>query len=91
MQQFHGSEQRSALQVDWRWLVSSTNTFTTRGELMGRVWIGTSDFRYPHWGKGVFYPKLLLPRDWLAYYSRYFDSVELNYTFYRLPTEETLS
>ncbi len=58
---------------------------------MGRVWIGTSGFSYPHWGRGVFYPKVLLPRDWLAYYSRYFDTVELNYTFYRLPTEETLN
>lgn len=58
---------------------------------MGRVFIGTSGFSYPHWGRGVFYPNHLKPRDWLVYYSRYFDTVELNHTFYRLPAEETLN
>lgn len=58
---------------------------------MGRILIGTSGFSYPHWGKGVFYPRHLKPHDWLAYYSHYFDTVEINSSFYRLPTEETLN
>ena len=58
---------------------------------MGRILIGTSGFSYPHWGKGVFYPPHLKPQDWLAYYSHYFDTVEINSSFYRLPTEETLN
>ncbi len=58
---------------------------------MGRVLIGTSGFSYSHWGKGVFYPPHLKPQDWLAYYSHYFDTVEINSSFYRLPTEETLN
>ncbi|MDJ0592559.1 MAG: DUF72 domain-containing protein [Pleurocapsa sp. MO_226.B13] len=58
---------------------------------MGRVLIGTSGFSYFHWGKGVFYPRDLKPHDWLAYYSHYFDTVEINSSFYRLPTAETLN
>ena len=58
---------------------------------MGRILIGTSGFSYPHWGKGVFYPRHLKPHDWLAYYSHDFDTVEINSSFYRLPTEETLN
>ncbi len=58
---------------------------------MGRIFIGTSGFSYPHWGKGVFYPRHLKPHVWLAYYSHYFDTVEINSSFYRLPTEETLN
>ena len=45
---------------------------------IGRVLIGTSGFSYPHWGKGVFYPPYLKPQDWLAYYSHYLDTVEIN-------------
>jgi uncharacterized protein YecE (DUF72 family) len=33
----------------------------------------------------VFYPKGLKPSEWLSYYARSFDAVEINYTFYRLP------
>ncbi|MDJ0702371.1 MAG: DUF72 domain-containing protein [Leptolyngbyaceae cyanobacterium MO_188.B28] len=56
----------------------------------GQVFIGTSGFSYSHWGKGVFYPKQLKSVDWLNYYSGSFNTVELNNTFYRLPSEETL-
>jgi len=48
--------------------------------------IGTSGWHYPHW-RGVFYPNDLPSRKWLEYYSRHFDSVEINSSFYRLPTE----
>jgi uncharacterized protein YecE (DUF72 family) len=52
------------------------------------IYLGTSGFRYFHWRES-FYPKDLSEREWLAYYSKYFDTVELNVTFYRLPTEAT--
>lgn len=48
--------------------------------------IGTSGFVYPHW-RGALYPPKLAEREWLPFYARHFDTVELNTTFYRLPTE----
>jgi uncharacterized protein YecE (DUF72 family) len=56
---------------------------------VGRVWIGTSGWSYPHW-RGSFYPPSLPSRDWLSYYSERFDCVEVNASFYRLPSAETL-
>lgn len=52
-----------------------------------RCWIGTSGWIYPHWS-GVFYPRDLKPPGWLQYYARFFDTVEINNTFYRLPNPE---
>jgi uncharacterized protein YecE (DUF72 family) len=49
--------------------------------------IGTSGFIYAHWGDGVFYPKGLPQSKWLEHYCQFFDTVELNVTFYRLPSE----
>jgi uncharacterized protein YecE (DUF72 family) len=46
--------------------------------------IGCSGYYYPYW-KNRFYPKGLAPKNWLAYYSSVFNTVELNGTFYRLP------
>jgi len=56
---------------------------------VGKVYIGTSGFSYPHWGGGVFYPKGLPQSQWLKYYARHFKTVELNVSFYRLPKKET--
>ena len=44
---------------------------------------------YPHW-RGRFYPSGLGSRDWLAHYSTHFETVEINATFYRLPTLSTV-
>ncbi len=55
-----------------------------------RFWIGTSGYNYPEW-KGHFYPVDLPAEGMLAFYARQFASVEINYTFYRMPTERTLS
>ena len=52
---------------------------------IGKVFIGTSGWSYPHWGKGVFYPLEVKQKEWLSYYSNYFDTVEINNTFYQLP------
>jgi uncharacterized protein YecE (DUF72 family) len=47
--------------------------------------IGTSGWTYRHW-IGVFYPPSLPQAEWLPWYARFFDTVELNTTFYRLPS-----
>ncbi len=52
------------------------------------ILIGTSGYNYPHWWNGVFYPSDLPQRKWLEFYAQYFDTVELNVSFYRLPKKE---
>ena len=54
-----------------------------------RLYIGTSGWHYPHW-KGRFYPETLPLSQWFAFYTRHFNTVEINYTFYHMPTESTL-
>ena len=49
--------------------------------------IGTSGFHYKHW-RGSFYPPDVPVSRMLNYYVRHFDTVELNNSFYRLPTSE---
>ena len=49
----------------------------------GKVWIGTSGWRYPPW-RGVFYPKGLPQRRELEYLSRQLGSAEINGSFYSL-------
>ena len=48
--------------------------------------IGTSGYHYKHW-RGPFYPPDISSSKMLAFYSQRFDTVELNNSFYRLPTE----
>jgi uncharacterized protein YecE (DUF72 family) len=55
---------------------------------MGKLFLGTSGYSYKHW-KGVFYPSGLSPAQWLEFYCQHFATVELNVTFYRLPTQKT--
>ena len=50
----------------------------------GATRIGTSGWHYPHW-RGPFYPEKLPASKMLEHYTRHFDTVELNNTFYRLP------
>lgn len=54
----------------------------------GRVHIGTSGWSYNHW-RGLFYPSHLPSRKWFSYYREHFRTVELNNTFYRLPSPQT--
>lgn len=49
--------------------------------------VGTSGWVYPHW-EGIFYPRDLPQDRWFAHYARQFDTVEVNYSFYRLPSAE---
>ena len=48
--------------------------------------IGTSGWHYKHW-RGPFYPAKIDSAAMLDYYVRHFDTVEINNSFYRLPTE----
>jgi uncharacterized protein YecE (DUF72 family) len=56
---------------------------------MSRLFIGTSGWNYPHWAEGVFYPRDLSQSKWLEYYTKFFNCVELNVTFYRLVQKKT--
>lgn len=51
--------------------------------------VGCSGWQYDEW-KEVFYPKKLPKKQWFEYYVQYFDIVELNYPFYRMPSELTV-
>lgn len=51
--------------------------------------IGCSGYYYSYW-KNRFYPGWLPAKNWLAYYSTLFDTVELNGTFYSTPRLSTL-
>jgi len=55
---------------------------------MTKAYIGTSGWNYKHWWNGEFYPKELKPTQWLRYFVEHFDTVEINNSFYRLPSEE---
>jgi len=52
------------------------------------VFIGTSGWNYKHWSNGVFYPEGSKSAEWLHHYCQHFGTVELNYSFYRLPNKE---
>jgi uncharacterized protein YecE (DUF72 family) len=54
-----------------------------------RVRIGTSGYNYPEW-KGSFYPADMKPARMLPYYAEHFSTVEINATFYRMPTATTI-
>ena len=56
---------------------------------MAEILIGTSGYDYPEW-KGVFYPPEIKRADFLSYYSTQFNALELNNTFYNIPTTDRL-
>lgn len=56
---------------------------------MGTLYAGTSGFAFKEW-KGVFYPEGVSDKKMLSYYSQVLGSVEINYTFRRMPAETTL-
>ncbi len=53
-----------------------------------KVYIGTSGWQYYHW-KGKFYPEDLTSKDFLKFYSQYFNTVEVNTSFYHFTKKET--
>ncbi len=55
---------------------------------MPQTYIGTSGWVYPHW-EGIFYPQKLSSKEKLKYFTKHFNTVEVNYSFYHLPKETT--
>ena len=55
-----------------------------------RVLVGTSGYAYKEW-KGVFYPEDLPQAGMLRYYGEHHNAVEINNTFYRMPSERVLA
>src|SRR6201999_3671668 len=51
------------------------------------IFVVTSGYNYPEW-KGSFYPADLAAAKMLPYYAARFPTVEINYTFYRMPNEK---
>lgn len=54
------------------------------------LYVGTSGFSYPDW-RGVFYPESAKQGDFLSYYARHFNCVELNFTYYTQPSARTVA
>lgn len=52
--------------------------------------IGCSGYYYREW-KGAFYPEGLPSTKWLQHYAQHFNTIEINATFYRMPTLKSLS
>lgn len=52
------------------------------------IFMGTSGWHYKHW-VGPFYPENTRPKDFLRYYSVFFNTAEINNSFYQLPEEST--
>jgi uncharacterized protein YecE (DUF72 family) len=56
---------------------------------VGLIHIGTSGWHYDHW-RGPFYPENLASAEFLQFYQQKFHTVEINNSFYRLPSEKAL-
>ena len=54
-----------------------------------QILVGTSGYAYKEW-RGSFYPEKTKEKDMLRHYAGRFRAVEINNTFYRLPSRETL-
>ena len=54
------------------------------------IYVGTSGYSYPEW-KGSFYPEKIRPAEMLPYYAARMSTVEINNTFYRLPSEKVVA
>ena len=54
-----------------------------------RIVCGTSGYDYPEW-RGVFYPQNLPRPDFLSFYAQHFSALEVNFTFYQMPSESHL-
>jgi uncharacterized protein YecE (DUF72 family) len=55
-----------------------------------KILAGTSGYGYKEW-KGSFYPEKISPREMLRFYSERLGAVEINNTFYHMPTEDVLA
>ncbi|MBN1601097.1 MAG: DUF72 domain-containing protein [Chitinispirillaceae bacterium] len=53
------------------------------------MYTGCSGFYYAHW-KGQFYPDVLSRKHWFEFYCRHFNTVEINGSFYRFPSQQMI-
>jgi uncharacterized protein YecE (DUF72 family) len=53
-----------------------------------KIYVGTSGWQYYHW-KGKFYPEDLHSKDFLKFYAKYFNTVEVNTSFYHFTKKST--
>ncbi len=70
-------------------IAKSQRTAKRRRTKNARVYIGTSGWNYRHW-RGPFYDESLPQSQWLRFYAERFHSVEINNSFYQLPSKKTL-
>ncbi len=52
--------------------------------------VGTSGYDYPEW-RGVLYPHELPRSEFLSFYSEQFNALEINCTYYQMPTEQQMT
>ncbi|RPI35605.1 MAG: DUF72 domain-containing protein [Nitrospiraceae bacterium] len=55
-----------------------------------KIHVGTSGYGYKEW-KGTFHPEKISPKEMLRFYSERLNTVEINNTFYHMPTEDVLA
>ena len=55
-----------------------------------RAYIGTSGWNYKHW-RHLIYPPKFAQKNWLSFVADRFDTVEVNTSFYRIPTPQTIT
>jgi uncharacterized protein YecE (DUF72 family) len=56
----------------------------------GAIRVGCSGWNYKHW-RTLFYPEKLPQKRWFEHYSSVFDTVEINNSFYMLPSADTFA
>ena len=61
-----------------------------KGWIDVKLYVGTSGYAYKEW-KGIFYPDKISPKEMLRFYSERLGTVEINNTFYHMPTRRLLS
>jgi len=60
------------------------------GSVSVKYYIGCSGWHYAHW-RGLYYPEGLSKPKWLQFYAKQFTTVELNNSFYHLPSEKAFT
>ncbi|OGN96393.1 MAG: hypothetical protein A2Z77_09585 [Chloroflexi bacterium RBG_13_51_36] len=58
--------------------------------MSAKYYVGCSGWHYEHW-RGLYYPAGLAKAKWLSFYAQQFNTVELNSSFYRLPSQKAFT
>lgn len=78
---------KNAAENDCTIRVKQEISLVKQSKSSGMFRVGTSGYIYKHW-KGVVYPEGMPQKKWFEHYTQIFDTVEINNTFYRLPSHE---